>query len=293
MFRDAKLSRLFFVFCLALSFKGYASEPKIIYLLSTPRCLSVAFLRMMEQRGDFTILLEPGIAPFAWIHVPEFATTHYRPDTFHTFQQVEDQILQAVKQNHVFVKEIGFAASEYLPPMLNLLNEHETHFVFLVRNPHHSIISYYRKFPVQDPAILTILSYKDLYVLFQKIKNSSSHPPQILLSEDLQTHPKETTQRFCNAAGIPFDEKSLQWNDLGEGFSGQEEWKETKFLEETQHWHKEAIRSTGFNAQVTSYAVDENNQPTFEEIENLEHRKFYQKIYEESLPYYKLFLNEL
>ena len=273
---------------LLFSLSLQAVEQKIIFLISPPRSLSVAFLRMMDQRGDFAILHEPGIPAFNVIYNPMFASTAYRSNALFTFREVHDQIAQTAENSPVFVKEMGFAACEYLPQMSDLLSNPEAYFVFLVRNPHHSLISHYNKYPVLHAFLHKVLSYKELYYLYREIQSRSVNPPMILLTEDLYTDPRKTVQCFCDAVKIPFKEESLYWDDLGDQFSAQNEWKDVKHKDKVQHWHREAIRSTGFGLPTTTYAVDHENRPTFEEIKNLEHRTAYQRIYDENMPYYRL-----
>ncbi len=276
------------IFVLALSFALQAAEQKIVFLISPPRSLSVTFLRMMGQRGDFAIFHEPGIAAFNFIYDPIFANTTFRSEALHTFQEVHDLILQTAENRQVFVKEMGFAAHEYLPQMSDVLSKPEAYFVFLIRNPHHSLISHYKKHPEVYDALHKVLSYKELYSIYREIQSKSTNPPLILLTVELYARPRETVQYFCDAVKIPFKEESLHWEDLGDQFSGLDEWKETKYQAMTQHWHKDAIRSTGFGMPMTAYAVDEEKRPTFEEIKNLEHREVYQRIYDENMPYYRL-----
>lgn len=61
------------------------SQHKLIISISQPCSLSVPFLRMMRQRGDFLIVHEPGI--YAWILSinPKFVNENrylYEPKTF-------------------------------------------------------------------------------------------------------------------------------------------------------------------------------------------------------------------
>jgi hypothetical protein len=55
-------TKLFLI--LLSSFYLQIKAHKMIILVSTPRSLSTVFLRMMENRADFTVFNEPGIATF-------------------------------------------------------------------------------------------------------------------------------------------------------------------------------------------------------------------------------------
>ena len=96
-------------------------------------------------------------------------------------------------------------------------------------------------------------------------------------------------QQICTYAGIPFIEKSLQWKDMSNNFGAEEEWFMTPECYFSSHWHLNALQSTGFH-QLTTYAVDTNGEPTFEEIENVEYRNKCKEILATQMPYYKKIL---
>lgn len=262
------------------------TKSKAIYLISTPRSCSTAFLRMMHARGDFEVFNEPGVITYFSIH---------KTKKLATYHEVEKSIAQKmIPSQNIFVKELGYAACEYLLPDSDFLKHQDYNVVFLVRNPHNALISHYKKtnFGVMKNLLQDILSYKKLYELFQEFKQKTMKQPWIILSEELVVHPRKILTQFCYHTGIPFKEESLSWQQLGKDFSFKKEWNCDNPPHCASHWHDSAMASTGFESRVTSYAVDEDGQPTFEEIENLEHRTFYKQLYDENLPYYKLFLDE-
>ena len=263
---------------------------KIVYLISPPRSLSVAFLRMMQARGDFSIMHEPSQSVlFARTHPAEVFQDWFRSDAFQSYDEVKAAILQKAENNNLFIKEISFGVRDFHCQDFQLMQNPNAYFVFLVRSPHHTIISMYKKlkdnFSDLSIPFCDLIGYKEEYDIFMTVKNHGSHQPYLIFTEDLYTNPDTTIQKFCDHVGIAFKPESLHWDDLGESFDGQEQWQEAKHAELAQYWHGDAIHSTGFAAPAP-YAVDEQGNPTFSEIANLEHRETCAKIYCEQMIYY-------
>ncbi len=268
------------------------NQNKIIYLISPPRSLSIAFLRMMHARGDFKIMHEPCVLPYDLIHYKEHTKDWFRKDVPGTYQKVKEKIVQEAKNSNLFIKDMGFACRDLFLNDVEFIKNTNIQFVFLLRNPHHAILSFYNKTKEVFDGFSDLIGYKSCYEIFKEVKKFSTLSPLIIYTEDLYSNPKETVQKFCANVQIPFIESSLSWQDLGENFEGFKEWGETKFKEHTQHWHGDAIKSTGFGKPAL-YKVDENGKPTFSEITNEHDKKACTKAYEENLKFYNLFLNEI
>jgi hypothetical protein len=284
-------------FCLFLLFTATTTifaENKVVYLVSPPRSLSVAFLRMMEARKDFKVMNEPSQWAYNKINNPELTKSWFFKDAPQTFDEVKQKIFSFSKESNVFAKEMSFAVKDFILNDKELVENKNVYFVFLIRNPHHSVISWYKKQLeiASDIALFSsLIGFKQTYEIFKNIKNRSANRPLIMLTEDLYNEPNKTVQMFCKYIGIPFKEEAMNWKDLGEDFTGIKEWNEIKPKKFAHHWHLDAIKSTKFSIP-TQYAIDKNCKPTFEEISNLEHRECCKKVYEENLEYYKLLLNE-
>ena len=265
-------------------------KPKVIYLLSTPRSGAMVFSRMMYVRGDFEIINEPGVQTFYFLHEPGF------PSSITSYEEVKNKIAQKIVTcQNIFIKEMGYAAYDYLLQDPAFLQEQNYYIVFLIRNPHHALISNYKKLRrgIVSNVLHDVMSYKKLYELFEKFKKSGINQPSIILSEELVANSHKIVSQFCQRVEIPFKEESLSWQKLDENFSFEHEWNwyHDKATQTANRWFDKAIESTGFTPEyLSNYAVDALGQPTFEEIENLEHRVFYKKISDDNLPFYKLFL---
>ena len=267
------------------------NRAKAIYLISTPRSCSTAFLRMMHTRGDFVIINEPGVQPYYRFYKSSGAKF------LKAFQEVKNKILQKLGnyQKNVFVKEMGYSACKYLSPESDFLKKQNYYTVFLVRNPHHALVSNYKKWPNIVGILDDIMGYRQLYELFKKFQQKASNVPIIILAEELTVDSHKVVSQFCQHVGIPFKEESLSWQKMDENFPFEYEWNchVPTPTQDASNWFDKAMVSNGFKDEhLTKYAVDEHGQPTFEEIKNVKHREFYKKLYVDNMPYYKLFLEE-
>jgi hypothetical protein len=86
----------------------------IVILISPPRSLSTAFLRMISARGDFTCLHEYFSCCYAQKNEATIVGTWLRQDAPlpKTFAEIKNVIFETAKKSPVFVKEMSW-------PMLN------------------------------------------------------------------------------------------------------------------------------------------------------------------------------
>lgn len=260
---------------------------KIVYMVSPPRSLSTVFTSMMHHRGDFAIMHEPSQYAFTKEVYPTFAKTHFKPNALQSFDEVKRVILEKSCDQNLFVKEMSFAVAKFHLNDHTLMKMPNLQFVFLVRNPHHTIISMYKKTPgVEIDSLAQLIGYNDMLDLIKIVDLCGANKPYILYTEDLYSHPLETVQNFCKHIDIEFSPEHLHWNRLPENFDAFKEWNESKHQEYVDHWHGYAMMSTEFGKPAI-YAVDAEGEPTFEEIENQESRNLCKKVYHEQLPYYE------
>lgn len=260
---------------------------KIVYLISPPRSLSVAFMRMMAARGDFAIIHEPSQLPLCKQKGFTQAEEWFLKGTASCFQDVTNLILEKAKTSNVFVKEMVTAAELLLQDNSALVKNPNVYFVFLMRNPHHTIISFSKKSTVSGDATTFsyLTGYKILYELYNYLSENAVHKPYLILTEDLYNNPEKTLKGYCAYLKIPYLPQALQWESLGSEFTGQKEWGEVKKTGAIQHWHADALKSTGLE-KPQQYKVDAKGNPTFEEIENPDYKKVAMQAYRENLPYY-------
>lgn len=269
---------------------------KILILISPPRSLSVAFTRMIQARDDFIIFHEPSQRAYDDKYYADYTKDWWRSDSYKTFDEVKKAILDASHLKNVFVKEMSFVVQEYYYDQSfieTFIKQSNVIFIFLIRQPHAVINSFYKKCSEVGEVDKTIgfedlIGYKYTYNLYQFIKENSVNKPIIIKTEDLYNYPEKTLKDFCEKTDIFFIEKSLKWDNLGENFTGEEQWHEIKRKEITHHWHSDAIYSSGFS-KPHEYKVNINGIPTFEEIPEKD-RELCFKVYKENLTYYNLLL---
>lgn len=270
-----------------------SASHKIIIQVSPPRCLSTASLRMWQSRGDFTVMNEPFIAAWVSQNVSDKVLTSswWRSDAPLSYLEVEQKIVDLAKNGPVFVKEESFVIFDFLKQNPEFLYNPDVHFIFLIRNPHHAIISFYKGNQKIIERFSYLVGYQPCYETLNMVLQASTNTPIILCAEDLYNYPYVTAQELCKKLEISFTENMLQWQDLGASFTGVNEWHELKNPDLTHHWHGAAINSSGFH-QPTLYDVDKDNNPTFSEIANEEDRQACISAYYTNKLYYDLLLKE-
>ena len=278
------------IILLATSSALFANH-KIIIQISPPRCLSTAALRMWQARGDFEVMNEAFISAFVSHSSPDQSLTSnwWREGVPHTFEETIEKVFHLAETRPVFIKEESFSLVEYLRTNRLLITNPNVHFIFLVRNPHHAISSLYKKHGKTIHDFSYMVGFQPCYEIFQMVQEHGINQPVILQAEDLYTRPYETAQSLCAALDIPFIEQMLEWQDLGDSFTGTTEWHELKNPELTHYWHGDAITSTGFHTPAT-YDVDNQGNPTFSEVLDENDRAECIEAYHANKLYYDLLL---
>lgn len=269
---------------------GLPAEEKIIYMISPPRTCSVVFTRMLHARGDFEIYHEPTLYAYNIIRFPHWAAEWYKPSAYSTYQEVKEVLLASSVKHPTFVKEMSFAAVEFLEENEDFVKNPQVSFLFLVRDPHAVLLSFYKKNPGQIKEYSLFIGYEALFRCFKKVEEMTGKAPHIILVEELCKDPEKTLKIFCNNMGISFSPDDLHWDALDSSFDLEKEWHEFKYTEAVLHWHKEGLFSNGF-FPLPQHELDENGKPTFSEVENPSDREEIKKAYEYCLPYY-LFIKE-
>lgn len=281
-----------FLYIILFVTSSICAQHKIIYLISPPRSLSVGFLRMMEARKDCVIMHEPSHWAWCYKHVYDDVQHWYKKDSATTFDQVKQTIFKHAEHTNVFIKEMSFAGRDFLINDPDFLANPQVYFVFLLRDPHSTIVSFTKKASsaCRHRLFSYLMGYQAAYAIFEKVKACGAHPPLIILSEELAANPEKIVQQFCQHVGIPFKPEALHWDNLGTDFDGQE-WGELKYKDAFQRWHAEAVTSTCFHP-LTGYEKDAHGEPTFKEIAGDIERERCRKAYEENMIYYQLLLKE-
>ena len=248
----------------------------------------------MTARGDFTSLHEYFTFAYAQKHEANIVGDWFREKASlpKTHVEVKKIIFEAAKKSPVFVKEMSLAMADFLLQDKELVERKNVYFLILVRNPHHCAISYYKG--LNNTIIEHYsdwLGFESTYTIFKDLQKRAFNRPVIIEAENLYTQPDAVAQLLCKHLNIPFKESMINWPQLGSECTGVQEWGELKNKERTDHWHGNALQSTHFE-KTKSYDVDEQGNPTFNEITKLDDRELCRKAYEANLHYYNLLLTE-
>lgn len=262
-------------------------KQKIVYLISPPRSLSVAFTRMMEAYGTFKIIHEPFVYPYGLKYHPAYVEDVFNNAGFPDYELLLQHIVEHAKLQPVFIKEMSFAFADFIKEYTNILHDPDVYFIILARNPHHSLLSLYLKKLKIPPA--DIIGYEELYNIFCLTQERAFNKPLLILAEDLYQQSEYTFNKICNYLKIPYNAGALNWTNLGNNFTGQA-WLEIKKSDLIYHWHGDALQSTQF-VHPRHYDLDEDAKPTFLEITNEDDRVSYQILYQEALCYYQKILS--
>jgi hypothetical protein len=264
---------------------------RIVFLISPPRSMSAACARMMQARGDFEVFHEPFHLPYVCEFHPHYAPYVFEPGLHATYQEVKQMLFDAAETKGVFVKEMSFDLREYLLNDLEFVRDKRVSFVFLMRDPHSSVISFYRKSQFCPSMLNYLIGYEPLYHIFETVKKESPNRILLLSAEQLAEDPEEIIEKLCQDLDIPFLLHALHWASGKEGFDVHKEWHEMKKDQAVEQWHQDALESTGFKP-LSRYAKDSAGNPTFEEIADPEHREKYQEAYFYNLQFYEMIRND-
>lgn len=277
---------LLFFYCATIFFCIYPSYKKI-YIFSPPRSLSTACARMFMSRGDCTVLNEPSLSVHGLQH--EATRDFFRIDAPRTYEQVLALITHEGQKGHLCIKEMAVSAYDMFGAHPGLLNSENAYAIFLVRNPHHALLSLYKK----APSLITYgpdqLGYQRTYTLLQLAERDAVHKPLLIFSEDVYKDPSECAKRICSYTGLAFQPGMVEWATESDLFTAQKGWLEFKKPEAVFHWHQEAMTSAGLHVPH-QYNVDEQGNPTFSEVADQADRDALTRIYLHNKVYYDLIM---
>ncbi len=279
--------------CLSIS----AENNKVIFLLSTPRTLSTAFVRMMVNRDDFIAYSEPAMAMYFKRHHPE-VDFKFTSSAIWSFSQMQKNFERDRSKKHLFIKEFGSRLWPLFEENSAYFEDPDCYFVFLIRSPHKVAISLYiglKKMSdgkIDEANLTDLVMHEELWGIYKKIKQRVKNSPILIFSDDLSNHPIKTVQAFCEKTGIKFLEKHLVWNTFDIANQEVPQWNETKQYSDILVWNENVLKSVGFTPQK-KYKVDDLGEPTFEEVQNQFDREIVRRAYLRQLPFYKFFLLEV
>jgi hypothetical protein len=216
-----------------------------IFVWTIPRSISTAFERAFLQRTDVEIDHEPFTGPYYF--GPEKRSRRYAaqpPNAEQSYEAVARHLLRPLEPGKsLFIKDMAYAFDDSRVPADFLSHFQHT---FLIRDPRRAIPSLYRisldtartGWDHFDPAEV---GYAQLDTLARWVEERQPRPLIVVDSERLLARPEETLRAFCQAVGLPFDDRMMSWEP-----GPVEKWKTWA------GWHDDAMRSRGFAPVIQS-----------------------------------------
>lgn len=242
--------------------------PTVIAMWAHPRAVSTAFLRMMIERGDTTVVHEPlvTLADFGKVSLPVPGGAEGEAVELDTVGGVLAQLRALGAVRPVFSKD----TLEY---RYSYLYEHpdevaDFHHVFIVRDPAKAIASH---FAMKPTVALAEIGYEHQSELFDVVRATAAHEPLVISAERLVDEPAAVVSAFCDRVGLPYLPGALQWEPQDRA-----EWRLTR------HWHVDATASSGFRAPEKQYANTVDNNELLRSYD-AHHRPFYEHLIEHAL----------
>jgi hypothetical protein len=237
----------------------------VIFLWAHSRSASTAFVRMMIERGDVTVLHEPLLAltEEGSVEVPESGG---RTCTARSEQEFLDCLARARAVRPVFVKEVLDYRYRYLiehPQAIAWI----TH-TFLVRDPRQAISSHYA---IKPTVTCPEIGYERLHEMFELARRACGAVPLVIRTEQLLGDPARVVAAYCQATGLPFLPGALTWHP-----ADQPEWRRHR------KWHLDAIASSGFRDGARSYPATVDNNAVLRSFYD-HHYPFYERIVEHAI----------
>ena len=201
-----------------------------LMLWSAPRSRSTAFLRMMAERGDFTVVHEPFSYLVMYGHADVGGTrVSSGPDLIRVLLELPGQ---------VFAKETtGFRFPEFVatPEFLATTEflDVVTH-TFLIRDPRETIPSYLK---LEPDAQVDRIGFKLLHEIYTAVAEHTGRLPVVVDAADVVRNPEGTVMAYCAATGIPFVREALSWPA-----AQRPEWQPSR------RWHETVAASTALGA---------------------------------------------
>jgi hypothetical protein len=234
--------------------------PRILALWSAPRSRSTAFLRMMIERADFTVLHEP------FSHTADFGGTTVDGIAVRNETELIAAIRRTAADKPVFLKD---TTDFHYPGLLaDLSFLRDARHTFIVRPPDEVIASHFALNPgLQRDEI----GFERLWEIYNAVATATGTVPVVISSEDLVERPEQTIRAYCTAVGIPFLAEALSWQP-----ELRPEWQKTR------RWHESTSRTMGFTAVPATYREGVHNNQLLAEY-HAYHLPFFEEVHRHRL----------
>ena len=233
-----------------------------IAMWSGPRNISTAIMRSFGNRPDTFITDEP----FYSYYLNKTQQKHpmYK-EIISSGEIIWEKIVEHISGDIPKNKSVWYQKhmAQHNLPGMDLGWIYNMNNVVLIRHPKKVILSYIKKFEIEN---INQLGYVQQFDLINLLKDKNNQYPVIIDAEDLLKNPKEILCQLCKKIGIPFYNNMLSWK-YGEkntdGIWG-------------KYWYKKVNDSNSFLKSQTS---------------TLKMPEKYLDIYNNCLHYYKKMYN--
>ncbi|XP_003727931.3 branched-chain-amino-acid aminotransferase-like protein 2 [Strongylocentrotus purpuratus] len=201
-----------------------SSGPVRIMMWSTPRSLSTAFARSMSARGDAEVFWEPYFSCYFFgpagaeriSLLPIHATSMSNEKYTHSFIS---GLLNAEYPGAkvLFVKDMVEGIKDNFDVV-----DHRYKHSFIIRHPRKTFRSLYRiahsQIGPRDPCEMISRHKNNYHILEQFYRYVQTEldqgAPPIIDADDLVSHPEKLLPKYCEAMGIEYTPKMLEWESV-------------------------------------------------------------------------------
>lgn len=229
---------------------------RILALWSAPRSRSTAFLRMMAERGDYTVVHEP------FSHLVDFGAATVGDRVVHSEPELIAALRELAERTPVFFKDTTDFSYPGLLADRTFLAE-ATH-TFIIRHPAEAIASH---FALKADLSRDEIGFARLAEIYDHVAASTGGVPVVVDSDDLIADPDATVREYCHRVGIPFRPQALRWRP-----GLREEWQQTR------KWHESTSRTSGFTATRPSNRETVRSNPVLAGYLDY-HLPYYRKLH--------------
>ncbi|MQY12346.1 hypothetical protein SRB5_24790 [Streptomyces sp. RB5] len=237
----------------------------VIALWAHPRAVSTAFLRMMAERGDVTVVHEPLVllTDHGQVVLP---ARDGSAATVRTTGELLAHLTELGADRPVFFKDTLEYHYQYLfdHPEAVAGFRH----TFIVRDPARTIASHHA---IKPELVCQEIGYEHQYALFDLARRTTGETPVVISAERLLADPAAVVEAYCAAVGLPYLPEALTW-EPGE----RADW------EQNRRWHLDAIASAGFRLPEKEYEVTVENDERLRGFYD-HHFPYYERLLEHAL----------
>jgi hypothetical protein len=234
----------------------------LIGLWAHPRSVSTAFVRMMMERGDVTVVHEP------LVHLTDFGAVTMPDGCGGRTTATDPAAVFAAMRAAATVRPVFF--KDTLEYRYDYLFEHAdqmrgiTH-TFIIRDPVRTINSHRA---IKADVSCSDIGFEHQWQLFELAWSATGQRPLVVSAERLLAEPAAVVAAYCSAVGLPFLPHALHWRPEDRAEFGP-----------NRKWHLDAIASAGFTAPAKDFAVTVDTDPVLRGYLD-HHRPFYERLHQ-------------